>query len=245
MSVTRPVAVAVQFLTRFPALVEDVTGEDLGRSIPFFPLAGALLGAALAALAAAISGRLAAALGAVLLVAAHAFLTGGLHLDGLADLFDGLSGGAGDRARTLAIMKDSRIGAHGATALVLALLLKTAALVTLLGRRDLFALLAFPAVARFAVVPLVVWLPYARPEGLGKPFHGGGRGWHVPVAAVFAATAAAGMGLHAVLPVAAALLAAGAAALAMHRRLGGLTGDVYGACIELAEVGFLLAAAAG
>lgn len=245
MSLARPVAVAVQFLTRLPTWVEDVTGEDLGRSIPFFPLAGALLGAALAGLAAALPGRVPVAMGAVLLVAAHAFLTGGLHLDGLADLFDGLSGGAGDRARTLAIMKDSRIGAHGATALVLALLLKVAALAALLGRRDLFALLAFPAVARFAVVPLVVWFPYARPEGLGKPFHGGGRGWHVPLAAVFAAAAGAGMGAHAVVPVMAGLLAAGAAAVAVQRRLGGLTGDVYGACIELAEVGFLVAAAAG
>lgn len=245
MSVARPLAVAVQFLTRFPARVADVTGEDLGRSIPFFPVAGALLGGALAGLAAAISGRVAPPVGAVVLVAAHAFLTGGLHLDGLADLFDGLSGGAGDRARTLAIMRDSRIGAHGAAALVVALMLKAAALVTLLERRDLFALLAFPAVARFAVVPLVVWVPYARPEGLGKPFHGGGRSWHVAVAAVFAAAAGAGMGVHSVVPIAGALLAAGAVALAMHRRLGGLTGDVYGACIELAEVGFLLAAAVG
>lgn len=245
MSVARPAAVAVQFLTRLPTGVAAVTGEDLGRSIPFFPLAGALLGAALAGAAAAISGRIAPALGAALLLALHAFLTGGLHLDGLADLFDGLSGGAGDRARTLAIMRDSRIGAHGAAALVVALLLKAAALATLLERRELFALLAFPAVARFAVVPLVVWLPYARPEGMGKPFHGGGRGWHVPFAAVLAAAAAAGMRTHAIVPVLAALLAAGAAARAMHRRLGGLTGDVYGACIELAEVGFLVAAAAG
>ncbi len=245
MSVARPLAVAVQFLTRFPARVGDVTGEDLGRSLPFFPVAGALLGAALAALAAAIAGPLPPLLGGVLLVAVHAFLTGGLHLDGLADVFDGFSGGAGDRARTLAIMRDSRIGAHGAAALVLVLMLKAAALVTVLGRGDLFALLAFPAVARFAVVPLVVWLPYARPEGLGKPFHGGGRGWHVAAAGAFAAAAAAGMRGHAVLPVIGALLAAGAAALAVHRRLGGLTGDVYGACIELAELGFLLAAAAG
>ncbi|HZZ85434.1 MAG TPA: adenosylcobinamide-GDP ribazoletransferase [Anaeromyxobacteraceae bacterium] len=244
LPVLGPMAVAVQFLTRFPVRARLMDGAALGRSVPYFPVAGLLLGAAQAALGAAFAGRLGPPLAAALLLAAHAFLTGGLHLDGLADVVDGLSAGHRDRARTLAIMKDSRIGAHGAAALVLALLVKWAALTPLLARRDLWALLAFPVVARWLAVPLVVFFPYARPEGMGKPFHGGARPWHLGLATILAALAVGGAGGAVLLPSLAAVVAGGLAALAAWRRLGGLTGDVYGACIELAELGFLVAAAA-
>lgn len=239
-----PAAVAIQFLTRFPVPARTLDGEALGRSVPYFPLAGLLLGAAQAALGAGVAGRLQDGLGAALLLAAHAFLTGGLHLDGLADLVDGLSAGHRDRARTLAVMKDGRVGAHGAAALVLALLVKWAALGPLLARGDLWSLLAYPVVARWLAVPLVIFFPYARPEGMGKPFHGGARPWHLGLATLLAAAAIAGAGPGVLLPAAGAVLAGGLAALAAQRRLGGLTGDVYGACIELAELGFLVVAAA-
>ena len=105
-------------------------------------------------------------------------MTGGLHLDGVADVFDGLGGGHGDRERILRIMRDSRIGAHGATALVLVLAVKVAALAELLGRGALWPLVVAPAVARFAVVPLIVLLPYARRGGARElvPPDGGPRG---------------------------------------------------------------------
>ena len=79
-----------------------------------------------------------------------------MHLDGLADVFDALGGGRGDRARMLEIMRDSRIGAHGATALTLLLIAKVAALAQVAERHDLLALLAFPTVARWLAAVLVV-----------------------------------------------------------------------------------------
>jgi adenosylcobinamide-GDP ribazoletransferase len=92
------------------------------------------------------------------------------------------------------------------------------------------------------VVPLVVGFPYARPEGLGKPFHG-----HAGLAQLAGATAVAALalgwiGTRAIAPGICGVLAALAIALWLHRHLGGLTGDVYGAAIEAAELGFLVVA---
>src|SRR5262245_52238316 len=173
---------------------------------------------------------------AVALVALLAGLTGGLHLDGVADVFDALGGGRGQRDRMLAILRDSRIGAHGAAALVLVILAKVVAVAALVdhssGDHAWWALYAAPVAARWAVVPLIVGFPYARPEGLGKPFHG-----HAGVAQLAGATAVAAIALgwlggRAIAPALAALLAALAIATWLHRHLGGLTGDVYGAAIE-------------
>ncbi len=243
----RPLAdarLAFRFLTRFPVGEGTPETGDLGRSCAWFPLAGAVMGLVVAAAAHAAGGRLPAPIAGVLAAAALAWLSGGLHLDGLADLFDGLSGGHGDRERTLAIMRDGRIGAHGAAALILVLLAKAAALAELVGRGEPWAIVAAPAVARFAAVPLVVWFPYARPEGLGTAFHGTAGGREVAVAAVLAAACVVPGAPASVWSTAGALAAAGGLALVVRRRLGGLTGDVYGAAIELAELVFLLVAAA-
>lgn len=234
---------AFRFLTRLPAGEGPLPGADLGRSCAWFPLAGAALGLAVAGGAHLAAGHVPPLLGGALAAAALAWLSGGLHLDGLADLFDGLSGGHGDRTRTLAIMRDARIGAHGAAALVVVLLAKAAALAELVVRDDFWVLLAAPAVARFLAVPLVVGFPYARPEGLGKAFHGTAGAREVAVAAVLAAAAVAPGAPATLAPAAAAGAAAYGVALVARRRLGGLTGDVYGAAIELAELAFLSVAA--
>jgi adenosylcobinamide-GDP ribazoletransferase len=240
----RPLAdalLAFRFLTRLPGW-GDLRGGDLGRSSAWFPLPGAAMGLLVAAGARLAGPRLPAPFLAVLAVAALAWMTGGLHLDGVADVFDGLGGGHGDRERTLRIMRDSRIGALGATALVLVLAAKTVATADLLARGALWPLVVAPAVARFAVVPLVVLLPYAREEGLGRAFHGTAGGREIAVAALLAAAAVAPFAPGSLAPAAVALAAAGALGLAVNRRLGGLTGDVYGAAIEVAEVALLAAA---
>jgi adenosylcobinamide-GDP ribazoletransferase len=242
MPVARALAVAFGFLTRLPLRAAEAGPRDMGRSVAFFPVPGLALGAILAAAAHAARGRLAPAVAAGLLTALLAWLTGGLHLDGVADVFDGLSGGHRDPGRVLAIMRDARIGAHGAAALVLVVLVKALALAPLVERGDAWALLAFPAVARLAAVPLVVFFPYARPEGLGRAFHDHAGAPHVAVAALLASPALVAMGPRAAVPVLAALAAAGLLALAVHRRVGGLTGDAYGAAIELAEVAFVVVA---
>jgi len=119
---------AFAFLTRLPVWRGPLRDEDLGRSVSFFPLVGLVLGLGVTGLAAAVQGHLPPGLIAILLAALLAGLTGGLHLDGVADVFDALGGGRRDRARMLEIMRDSRIGAHGAAALILVLLAKVTAL---------------------------------------------------------------------------------------------------------------------
>lgn len=242
----RDASAAVRFLTRLPVPGAPADGGEMGRALAFFPLAGAALGG-LAAGAAWLAVRLGLGPGvaAALLVALGAWLTGGLHLDGLADVADGLGGGRGDRARSLAIMRDSRIGSFGAAALGLALLVKVAAVAELLVRGSApWALFCAPTLARFLAVPLVVAFPYARPEGLGRAFHEGGGARELWVAFALTALALPWFGLQVLLPSAAALVAAALLALGVHRRLGGLTGDAYGAAIELAELAFLIAAGA-
>ena len=201
------------------------------------------MGIVLAGAARVASPHLPAPVAAVLVSAALAWMTGGLHLDGVADVFDGLGGGRGDRERTLRIMRDSRIGAHGAAALILVLALKVTALAELLARGSLWPLVAAPVVARFAVVPLIVLFPYAREEGLGKAFQGTASWREIAIAACIAAVAVAPFAPAALLAAAVALAIAGAFAAAVQRRLGGLTGDAYGAAIEVAEAVLLAAAA--
>jgi len=234
--VVRPLVAAFAFLTRLPVWSGPLRDEDLGRSLTFFPLVGLVLGLGLTGLASLLVGVVAPTLLAVVLVAFLAALTGGLHLDGVADVFDGLGGGRGDRQRTLDIMRDSRIGAHGAVALVLVLLAKVFAIAELLARRDLIGLLAFPAIARWAVTPAIVFHPYARPEGTGRAFHGAARPREVAGATALLAVALGALGPRLFVPAAGALAAASLLALWLRRRLGGLTGDGYGAVIELAEV---------
>ncbi len=225
--------------------------DDLPRAGACFPLVGAALGAGLLVLD-RLFGRLGLlARSAVVLVAA-AVVTGGLHLDGLADTCDGLFSRA-DRTRALDIMRDSRLGALGAVALVSVLLLKLSVLASLDGFGRGLGLLLTPVAGRQAIVLAAAAFPPARPgSGLGQALARRLSPGVVAASLAFSAAALAvatrGVGPSALWPArafgAAALLGAlavayGAAAL-ISRRLGGLTGDVYGAVNEVAETVFLL-----
>jgi len=240
----RALVAAFAFLTRVPVWSGPLRDEDLGRSLTFFPVVGLVIGLVLTGAAALLGDTLAPTLVAVGLVALLAALTGGLHLDGVADVFDALGGGRGDRQRMLDIMRDSRIGAHGAAALVLLLLAKVAAVGEAVARHDLLVLLVFPAVARWAVTPAIVFFPYARAEGTGRAFAGEARAAEVAAATIVTAGVLLALGTRLLLPAASALGAAMVLALWLRRRLGGLTGDCYGAAIEVAEVVALTVASA-
>jgi adenosylcobinamide-GDP ribazoletransferase len=240
----RPLVAAFAFLTRLPVWAGPLRDADLGRSVSFFPLVGLVLGLVLTGLVSLLAGTLTTGLSAVLLVSLLAAMTGGLHLDGVADVFDALGGGRGDRKRMLDIMRDSRIGAHGAAALVLMLLAKVFAVAQVVERHDLPTLLAFPAVARWAVTPSIVLYPYARAEGLGRAFHGEAGPRQLVGATAILAFVLVALGPRLIIPTLGALLAATVFSLWLRQRLGGLTGDVYGAAIELAEVTMLAIAGA-
>jgi adenosylcobinamide-GDP ribazoletransferase len=240
----KAVVTAFAFLTRIPVWNGPLRDEDLGRSVAFFPLVGLVLGLGLAGVGTVADDVVSPMVVAVLLAALLAGLTGGFHLDGFADVFDALGGGRGDRARMLELMRDSRIGAHGAAALALLIAAKVAALTQVAERHDLLTLLAFPTVGRWAVTPLIVFFPYARPEGLGRAFKGAAGRVQVGIASAIAVVTVAVLGARFVLPALASAVVVLLFGLWLRRRLGGLTGDVYGAAIELGEVTTLILAGA-
>jgi adenosylcobinamide-GDP ribazoletransferase len=237
----RGLLAALGFLTRIPVPARVCADADAQRrSLAWYPLVGASIGALLCALALALQGA-PPFLRAVLLVAAWVALTGALHLDGLADSADAWVGGLGDRERTLAIMKDPRCGPAGVVALVLALLLKCAALASL-PAAAWPALLLAPLLGRTALVALFLWLPYAREQGLGTALRTPPRGaCGLALAATVLACLVAGREGWLALPAAAAVWLAWRRACL--RRLGGFTGDVAGALVETTELAVLLAVA--
>jgi len=248
MILLRAFACAVGFLTRIPVPGRATLPPRVaGFSVAFFPAVGFMLGLASAGAAALLRDRLHLPphlLWALVLVAFHVFLTGALHLDGLSDVADGLGGSRGDRDRALEIMKDPRVGAFGVVALVLLLIGKV--LVTdeaLRLPQSLPLLMAGPVVARLAAALLVVAFPCARDTGLARTFHDESGCFTDLVA-----TAAAGgclwtLGPSTFVPAAWGLGAGLATGAWISFRLRGLTGDAYGAAIELAELTFLAAAA--
>lgn len=255
MTGLRHYLLALQFFTRVPvtgALARWV-GYDpqmLRDSAGHFPGVGLLVGA----LGALVYGALALLLppvawtplvAAILSTAATVLATGAFHEDGLADLVDGL-GGASERERALAIMKDSRIGSFGAMALLLAMMAKTS-LLALLGSLDwrlaCAALLLAHAVSRAAPLLVIRLLPYVGDEGTSKskPLADRIGGARLATGAVWVmiAIVLARTRLDAA-SVAVAAIAAGLALLWMlrllRRRLQGFTGDALGATQQLCEL---------
>ena len=166
--------VAFRYLTILPLPRSRVAG-DLGRAAGWFPVVGA--GArrrVWPSRRSAVDRVVPPGVGAMLLVALWAVLTGGLHLDGLADACDGLGGGW-SRERALAIMRDARSGPYGVTAIVLVLGLKAAALASLPEGLAWRALVLAPAVARAGPLLLAALAGPARPEGAGHAFSTGAR----------------------------------------------------------------------
>lgn len=235
--------VALQFLTRIPVnLPGEITPGDLVNSTLYYPLTGLLLGIILVTVSHFSYAYFPPGVAAALILAALALITGGLHLDGFMDTMDGLGSGA-PRERALEIMRDSHAGAFGVIGVVVLLILKLS-LLQALGRDCLVeALLVMPVISRWSAVAVMPLAGYARKEyGLGKVLVEE-VGWkQVGTITVFTlAVSYYFLGLKSIwlLLVTAGLLYLWAAYLG--RRIGGLTGDILGATIEMAEVLVLLA----
>jgi cobalamin 5'-phosphate synthase/cobalamin synthase len=169
-------------------------------------------------------------------------VTGAIHLDGLADTADGFGGGQ-SREDVLRIMRDPVIGTYGGTALVIVIGVKIAALTALLDRdAALPFLIAAPAMSRWTISVLAAWLPYARADGgLGHAVaHDRDTIGVIVATAITGLIAFAALRAGALMAWAAAALTAAWVARAARRRIGGVTGDVFGAGIELTETAVLL-----
>jgi len=245
----QPLAAAVILLTRIPLPFSGAWPDGLSRrAVGWYPLVGILVGGIGASvLAGAHALALPPPAAALLALAATALATGAMHEDGLADAADGIGGGRTPERR-LEIMRDSRIGAYGALALVLAVGLKASALAATLEEGAgpaAAALVACAAAARAPIGALSAALPPARTDGMA---HAQGRpGAGAAVLSALIGVAAAALLLPsagAALAVAAAAAAALAVGLVARRLFGGITGDLLGAAVVAGETAGLLALAA-
>jgi adenosylcobinamide-GDP ribazoletransferase len=233
--------VALQFLTilplPFPARWDE---RDLGRSMAWFPAAGLTLGLMLAGLDRLAGWVFPRGITDLLLVVFLTAVTGALHLDGLADVSDGIAA-RGGRERFLAVMKDSHTGAVGAAAVSLSLLLKYVALLNVPEGAKTGALLLFPMAGRYAQVAFTAGSLRARADGLGSLFVGtAGRTEILVATAVSLSAAWLLLGLSGLCIFLGVLLLAWMLKKWFHRRLGGITGDTIGCTSELNEILALL-----
>lgn len=222
--------IAFGFLTRLPmpSVTGSIDGTAFAEAIRFYPLVGLAIGALVAG-AGWLGSLVDPWVGACAALLAWIAITGALHLDGLADLVDGLGAAHGDRTRLLAVMADPHIGSFGVVAIVGQMLAKLV-LLHALGMVGWWSLLCVPGVARIGPMVWARYLPPIRPGGLGAAVAGAVRardllGWGalVALAALFDP----------------ALVAGPVAILGMTfwfgRTLGGINGDAHGAGIELVE----------
>ncbi len=234
---------AISFLTILPVIDQGPASEEtVAASFAWFPIVGFLIGLALAGEDWILAHVFAQVIRSVLIIVSLTVITGAVHLDGLADTADALGAGR-DRTRALDILRDSRVGTFGASAIFFDLALKILALSTLAGHRRYAALIVAPMLARWAMLLVARGLPYLRASGSGSTLlNGTVSGARTAVVAIF--TIVVMLMLGALRPIALATAVAIAIVFTMRafyrRWLGGVTGDLIGACGELVEIAVLV-----
>lgn len=227
---------ALSLLTRIPVGTFDkITDQDSGRSALFYPIVGLLIGLILY-LPILLFPNTPPTFLAAIVITLWAIITGGLHLDGLADSADGWLGGLGDKERTLRIMKDPVVGAAGAIALVCFLLLKFTALTTLIEHQHAWLLLLTPAIGRLMILVTFHTTTYANKSGMANTVVE-----NLPKNGSFAILAF-GLLLCCLLNwwgVVCIFIGFYLLRRLMIQRLGGCTGDTVGATVEISEMLFM------
>ena len=235
----KPFFLALQFMSRLPTpQYAAISAKEMGQAVSFFPVVGAVIGLILMLSGWGLSQLpLPTEITAALVLAIWAWVTGGLHLDGLADTADGWLGGVGDHQRALTIMKDSRIGTGGGVALVIFLLLKWLAIKALLLHQAWLWLLFAPIIGRIAAIALMPTTRYVSQAGLAEEMSQHLNRWHIALWTLLALSFLLYLDWK---------LAAGLGILwiwgrwLMIRITGGMTGDTAGMMTELMELGFML-----
>ena len=238
----RSLRAAIVFLTRIPVGVGRAGPPQLSRTVPWFPIVGAAIGALVGLAYLALAQVLPATLSAAVAVSFGVAVTGAFHIDGLADCADAFAGGA-TVERRLEILKDSTLGTYGTSALALVLLVEIAALAALDPTTGLKSLVSAYAIGRGASVCVMVFSRKAVREGLGADYITELNGFRCAVG-VFAAiflvialngTQAAVLFVFALPPT--VLMWAWS-----HRSIGGVVGDSLGAITQLSQTSVLLGA---
>jgi adenosylcobinamide-GDP ribazoletransferase len=230
---------AFAFMTVLPIrLKEELSPGDLGKASSWYPLVGVFIGGLVWLAKYGLQQVFTPLLAAVLSVAFWVFLSGGLHLDGLADCFDGMLNSSLPERR-LEIMKDPRLGTFGGLGLVLALLIKVEAVYSLAPGSDWIAILTAAALGRWMIL-LAGKQPLARPGGMGADFALGLRMSSFAWAAILPVVLVILGGWRGLIAAGLAHLAALGIFRLVRSRLGGVTGDVYGLIVEVTELVVLL-----
>ena len=235
---------AVGFLTRIPLGSSHQYDESLsGPAVSWYGVAGVVIGLFLVTLAVILQSLLGIPPVAVaaLTVCGWVVITGALHIDGLADCGDAWMGGH-DKIRILEIMKDTSCAAGAVVAVVVVMMIKFGALVYLLQQGDFLGLLFVPVIARIGLIVAIVKFPYIRDHGLGSSLHDG-----LNVSSILMTSGALLLILCVISLPALVLAVIGCGAgfalvyLWIVRKVGGFTGDVYGALVEICEAMILVA----
>lgn len=222
---------ALSFLTRLPVPHCWCGGErELGRSLAFFPIVGLLIGAFVAALGELLGLVFPPLVASAILVIALLAVSGGLHLDGLADTADAFFSSR-SRERMLEIMRDSRSGPMGVMAVVCVLLIKFSALASAPAAQRWAVLLLMPLAGRAALVVSLQLLPYARAQGgLASIFHAQrSRGLAAWAVTLLAGAGWCALGRAGLVAACATVVVIFLFAACTRRKIGGLTGDTLGA----------------
>lgn len=227
--------IALQFLTQFPIQLRTMpTPQQNAQSLLFYPVVGLIIGLVLWGLV-IILHTLPVVLLSSLVVVVWIWLTGGLHLDGLADSADAWVGGFGDKERTLNIMKDPNCGPIGVLSLIMVCLFKWAALYVLLEQQLYEVIVLFPILGRLTPLFLFLTMPYVREKGLGASIAA-----HLPkvasiVVLIFGLASSFYFGWAGLLMMVICVFVLAYLRYKFIQRIGGITGDTIGASIEIIE----------
>ena len=259
----------LSFMTRIPMPKTEYDEEKLGKSMKYFPAVGIIVGFILLFFCIIfnfilknISYSAALPLMIIVVILTDLITTGGLHLDGLADTFDGIFSYR-SKHKMLEIMKDSRLGSNGALALILYFLIKFVLLYSLLMEdqgETVFAVLTYPVVARLCSVISCASAPYARGSGMGKTFVDNTKASGVIIASLITVVYSSAMlfyminsslslelpldfvmtrlGINLLIIAILGLFAFSFSKL-IERKIGGITGDTLGALLEISSLVYL------
>jgi adenosylcobinamide-GDP ribazoletransferase len=234
----KKLVLAITFLTRIPIpSPKNIEPHEIGESTPYFPIVGLILGGILVGINYLCLYLWNPLITNAILVISMIVLTGGLHLDGLMDTCDGIFSNK-DRERTLEIMKDSRVGAMGVLAGICLILLKFAFLNGIDETIKIKALLIFPMFGRSSMVFAISFFPYARTsQGLGSLFVKHSKKYYFLLASIQIFIISIPLFLWIAIPVFAVIVFdTWLIAWRLSKKLGGLTGDTYGAICEVMEI---------